>query len=238
MKELGLELYQLFAAIIEDRKQNPRDDLASVLANGVVDGQPMPPLETFGYYLITFTAGHDTTKNALAGGMRALVDNPDQLERVKRDPALVSGLVEEVVRWASPVNYMRRTAARDTTLRGQKIRAGRSPRALLRLGESRRGRSSTNRSGSGSIAIRTAISASGCGEHFCLGSHLARRSPARPLRRAGVAPRVGRTCRRARMDQVELRRRAEAPADPLPHRARRVIARARNREETWLLATP
>ena len=62
IRELGLELYQLFAGIIEDRRKNPRDDLATVLANGKVDGAPMGPLETFGYYLITFSAGHDTTR--------------------------------------------------------------------------------------------------------------------------------------------------------------------------------
>jgi len=175
MKELGLELYQLFAGIIEDRKRNPRNDLASVLANGMVDGKPMPPLETFGYYLITFTAGHDTTKNALAGGMRALVDNPDQLERVKRDPELVSGLVEEVVRWASPVNYMRRTAARDTTLRGQKIRAG--DHLGLFYASANRDESifdepfrfRVDRDPNRHLGF-------GVGEHFCLGSHLARRS--------------------------------------------------------------
>ena len=77
--ELGLELYQLFDEIIEDRRANPRDDLASVLANGKVDGEPMGPMETFGYYLIIFTAGHDTTKNALVGGMRALLEHPERV---------------------------------------------------------------------------------------------------------------------------------------------------------------
>lgn len=73
--KLGLELYQMFQPIIEDRRAHPKDDLATLLANGTVNGEPMGPMETLGYYLITFTAGHDTTKNALVGGMRALVEN-------------------------------------------------------------------------------------------------------------------------------------------------------------------
>ena len=67
--------------IIEDRRKRPRDDLATVLANGAVDGAPMGPLETFGYYLIIFTAGHDTTKNALAGGMHAAAPEPGASSR-------------------------------------------------------------------------------------------------------------------------------------------------------------
>src|SRR5262249_58757715 len=116
-----LDLSQLFSCPTEARRKNPRDDLATVLAHGQVDGQPVGPLETFGYYLITFTAGHDTTKNALAGGMNALIENPGELARLRRDPGLVPHAVEEVVRWATPVNYMKRTLAHDVEFRGQKL---------------------------------------------------------------------------------------------------------------------
>src|SRR5262249_42793529 len=122
--ELGMELFQLLNGIIEDRRANPRDDLATVLANGQVNGTLMGPMETFGYYLITFTAGHDTTKNALAGGIRAFAENPEQFAALQRRPELVASAVEEVVRWTTPVNYMRRTAARDVELRGRKLRDG------------------------------------------------------------------------------------------------------------------
>jgi len=175
IRELGLEVFQLFSAIVEDRKKNPRDDLASVLANGQVNGQPMGPLETFGYYLITFTAGHDTTKNALVGGMHALLQNPDELAKLRRDPKLVNSTVEEVVRWASPVNYMRRTAARDTELGGKRIREG--DHLILFYASANRDEAvfddpflfRVDRDPNPHLGF-------GHGEHFCLGSHLARRS--------------------------------------------------------------
>ena len=69
VQALAMEFMALFNEIIEDRRANPRDDLASVLANGRVKGEPMGTMETLGYFLITFTAGHDTTKNALTGGL-------------------------------------------------------------------------------------------------------------------------------------------------------------------------
>ncbi|MDH3214496.1 MAG: cytochrome P450 [Myxococcales bacterium] len=175
MRELGMELYQLFSKIIEDRRANPRDDLASVLANGRVDGALMGPLETFGYFLITFTAGHDTTKNAIAGGMRALAENPDELEKLRRAPELVPAAVEEIVRWATPVNYMKRTAARDVELRGEKIREGDD--LVLFYASANRDedvfddpfRFCVDRHPNPHLGF-------GIGEHFCLGAHLARRS--------------------------------------------------------------
>ena len=175
VQELGLELYQLFARIIEDRRKHPRDDLASVLANGEVDGQPMGPMETFGYYLIVFTAGHDTTKNAIAGGMRALIEHPEELAKLRRDPDLVASAVEEIVRWTSPVNYMKRTASRDAELRGQKVREG--DELVLFYASANRDEEVFE----DPFAFRVDRQPNphlgfGIGEHFCLGSHLARRS--------------------------------------------------------------
>jgi len=172
---LGLELFQLFNEVITDRRASPRDDLATLLATAQVDGEPMGPMDTFGYYLIVFTAGHDTTKNSIAGGMRAFAENPDQLELLHRRPELVPSAVEEVVRWATPVNYMRRTAARDVELRGQKIREG--DHLVLFYASANRDedvyedpfRFRIDRDPNHHLGF-------GIGEHFCLGSHLARRS--------------------------------------------------------------
>ena len=174
-------MYQLFDGIIQDRRANPRDDLASVLANATIDGEPMGPMETFGYYLITFTAGHDTTKNAIAGGMKALIDNPGELQKLRANPELVPSAVEEIVRWTSPVNVMKRTAARDIEVAGQQIREGDA--LVLFYASANRDESvfedpfefRVDRTPNRHIAF-------GYGEHYCMGTHLARRSQCALLR--------------------------------------------------------
>jgi len=179
--KLGLELYQLFEPIIADRRENPRDDLATILANGRIDGADMGPMETLGYYLITFTAGHDTTKNAIAGGMHQLAENPDEFRKLRENPDLVEHAVEEVVRWTSPVNYMRRTASCDTEVGGQAISAG-DPLILFYASGNRDDavfdapfEFRVDRTPNRHIGF-------GHGEHFCLGAHLARRSQRALLR--------------------------------------------------------
>ncbi len=173
--ELGVELFQFFGKIIEDRRQNPQDDLATVLANGQVHGETMGPMETFGYYLITFTAGHDTTKNAIAGGVRALVEHPDELARVQVDPGHVNALFEEIVRWTTPVNYMKRTAARDMDFRGQKIREG-DPLVLFYASANRDEDVYADPFTFRADRTPNPHLGFGIGEHFCLGANLARRS--------------------------------------------------------------
>ncbi|MDZ7676703.1 MAG: cytochrome P450 [Acidimicrobiales bacterium] len=176
MRDLAMEAFEMFDAVIEDRRACPRHDLATVLATGTVDGEPMGVRETLGYYLIVFSAGHDTTKNALVGGMHAFVEHPEELVKLRADPALVDKAVEEVTRWTSPVNYMKRTAAVDTEIRGQRIAAGdalalfygsanRDEDAFEDPSEFRIDRQSTSRN----LGF-------GIGEHFCLGANLARRS--------------------------------------------------------------
>jgi cytochrome P450 len=175
MLALGLELYQLFDKIIQDRRANPRDDLASLLANGTIDGEPMGMMETVGYYPITFSAGHDTTKNALVGGMRAFLEHPDQFEKLKRHPELVDSAVEEVVRWTSPVNHMKRTLTEDYELRGQRLAAG--DRVVMFYASANRDEEifedpftfRIDRHPNRHLGF-------GIGEHFCLGANLARRS--------------------------------------------------------------
>jgi len=175
LMELGLELAQFFGGIIEDRRANPRDDLATVLATGRIGGEPMSPMDTLGYFLITFTAGHDTTKNALAGGMRALVEHPGELAKLRRDPDLVPSAVEEIVRWTSPVNFMKRTAARDVELRGKKIRAGDA--LVMFYASANRDEDVFEDPFSFRVDRRPNPHLGfGIGEHFCLGAHLARRS--------------------------------------------------------------
>jgi cytochrome P450 len=173
--KLGMEFFDYFSKIIADRRANPRDDLASVLANASVDGAPMGPVETLGYYLIVFTAGHDTTRNAISGGMLALLENEGELARLRRDPSLAASAVEEIVRWTTPVNYMKRTAARDVELRGRRISAG--DELMLCYASANRDEEVFDEP----FSFRIDRSPNrhlgfGIGEHFCLGAHLARRS--------------------------------------------------------------
>ncbi|MEE8165200.1 MAG: cytochrome P450 [Myxococcota bacterium] len=177
----GLELFQLFNSIIEDRRANPKDDLATVLAKAEIDGKPMGPMETFGYYLIVFTAGHDTTKNALAGGLRALVEHPEEFEKLRRDPSLIPKAVEEIIRWTSPVNYMKRTIQRDVEIRGQQLKAG-EHLALFYASANRDEDVFENPFEFHVDRIPNRHLGFGIGEHFCLGANFARRSQMAILR--------------------------------------------------------
>ena len=167
------EFMGFFQKIIADRRANPRDDLATVLANATLDGEPMGTLETLGYYTIVLTAGHETTRNALSGGMLALIEHPDELAKLRRDPALCSVAADEIVRWTTPVNHFVRTAACDYELRGSKIREGES--LCLFYASANRDEEifddpfqfRVDRSPNPHMGF-------GIGEHFCLGASLAR----------------------------------------------------------------
>ena len=113
-----------FAALAQDRRANPTDDVASVIANALVDGKPLPPRDMAGYYIIVATAGHDTTSASTAGAMQALAQDPEQWARVRADRSLLPGIVEEAIRWTSPVQHFMRTAAEDVEVGGQLIRKG------------------------------------------------------------------------------------------------------------------
>lgn len=119
-----IDFMTYFNAMTEERRRNPRNDLASVIANGAVDGQPLGQLEAMSYYIIAATAGHDTTSNTTAGAMWALAERPDQVRKAKADPSLIPSLVEESIRWESTVKHFMRSATADTELSGQKIAKG------------------------------------------------------------------------------------------------------------------
>lgn len=115
---------EYFAGIARDRRANPTGDVASVIANATVDGEPLPERDMAGYYIIVATAGHDTTSASTAGAMQALAKDPEQWARVKADRSLLPGIVEEAIRWTTPVQHSMRTAAEDVELVGQQIRKG------------------------------------------------------------------------------------------------------------------
>lgn len=119
-----VEMFNYFKPIIEDRRNNPRDDIASVIANATIDGAALAERDVFGYFLILATAGHDTTSYSLAGGLLALLQNPEQFALLRADPALVPSAVEEMLRWAAPVRHFCRTATEDYEIAGKKLRQG------------------------------------------------------------------------------------------------------------------
>ncbi|WP_448503805.1 cytochrome P450 [Mycolicibacterium thermoresistibile] len=120
------DFFEYFGRLTASRRANPTDDLASAIANGRVDGEPLSDVDCLSYYVIIATAGHDTTSHAISGGLRALIENPDQLARLQADPDLMGTAVEEIIRWTTPVKEFMRTAAADTEVRGVPIREGES----------------------------------------------------------------------------------------------------------------
>jgi cytochrome P450 len=115
-----------FVALTASRRQKPTEDLASAIANGRIDGESLSDVDTASYYVIIASAGHDTTKHALSGGMRALIENPSELSRLKQDLTLMPTAVEEMIRWTTPVKEFMRTATADTLVRGVDIAEGES----------------------------------------------------------------------------------------------------------------
>jgi cytochrome P450 len=113
-----------FRAITEDRRRQPRDDLATVIANARINGDYLPEHDATSYYIIVATAGHDTTSSSTAGAIWALAENPEQLAMVKANPELIPGLVDEAIRWMTPVKHFMRSATADTELGGRQIRKG------------------------------------------------------------------------------------------------------------------
>jgi cytochrome P450 len=113
-----------FDGVSEDRRKNPTDDVASLIANSQIDGRPIEHYEASSYYIALASAGHDTTSATAAGGILALIENPDEWRKLKANPELVSSAVDEMVRWVSPVKHFFRTATEDYMLRGKQIKAG------------------------------------------------------------------------------------------------------------------
>jgi len=122
--QLAQIFFQYFGRVLADRRANPRDDVASVIANGTIDGAPIPEREALSYYVITATAGHDTTSSTAAGGFEMLARYPAQLAMLQADPSLVPAFVEEAIRWVTPVKHFMRTATEDTEVGGRTIRKG------------------------------------------------------------------------------------------------------------------
>ena len=124
INEVVTEFFGYFTALTEDRRACPRNDLSTTIAKGEIDGEPLGPVEAMSYYVLVATAGHDTTSASTASGGWALAERPELLAQVKADPALIPGLVEESVRWETPVKHFMRSPTEDTVFQGQKMSKG------------------------------------------------------------------------------------------------------------------
>ncbi len=173
---------QVYAA----KRSAPADDLASMLANGFIDDQPIDEIDFFLWFLLLVDAGGDTTRNLVGGGFHALFQHPDQLAALTAGAgspsaasaagagSLLGPAIEELLRWVSPVIYMRRTATVDTRLGSREIAAG--DKVVMYYGSANRDpdcvvepdRLDLTRSKNPHVAF------GGGGPHFCLGAHLAR----------------------------------------------------------------
>ncbi len=168
------EMAMYFHGITMDRRAHPTTDIASTVANGTIDGQPLGDLETAGYYSIIATAGHDTTSSSVAGGLEALIRNPEQMQALKDDPEKIPGAVNEIIRWVTPVRHFMRQAQGDYRLGDVDLRAG--DWLLMSYLSANRDDAVFDDPMRFDIARANADQhlAFGIGVHFCLGAHLAR----------------------------------------------------------------
>ncbi len=168
-------MFEYSQEVWASKREKPTDDLASMLAHAALDDEELDAIDFFLWFLLLIDAGGDTTRNLVGGGMWALFERPDALEWLAEKPEeRLSSAIEELLRWVSPVIYMRRTATRDVELHSQPIAArdkvivyygaaNRDPRAFDRPDEL-----DLSRSPNPHVAF------GGGGPHFCLGAHLAR----------------------------------------------------------------
>ncbi len=155
------------------RAEPPRDDLTSMLLDNEFGGQPMSDADFASFFVQLVTAGNDTTQTMLSSGLLALLQHPDQLAALRADHSLIPGAVEEILRWANPLHYFRRTATADTELHGVPIAKG--DKVAMYYTSANRDESvfadpqafDITRSPNPHLSF-------GNGAHFCLGAHLAR----------------------------------------------------------------
>jgi cytochrome P450 len=169
------KMFEYGSALIAEKRARPADDLASKLLAAEVDGRRLEDPEFLLFFLLLVDAGGDTTRNLLAGGLLALMDNPDQLAWLKADlDARLPAAREELLRWTSPVIYMRRTARRDAELAGAQIREG--DKVVMYFGAANRDPGHFTAPDTLDLArdMEAGHLAFGAGPHVCLGQHIAR----------------------------------------------------------------
>ncbi|ART70040.1 cytochrome P450 [Mycobacterium dioxanotrophicus] len=171
--EVMEDFLNYFATLTASRREKPTGDIASAIANGRIDGEPLSDMDTASYYVLVAAAGHDTTKDAISGGLRALIENPSELQRLTQNLTLMPTAVEEMIRWSTPVKEFMRTATADTVVRGVDINEGDAVYLAYVSGNrdeevfDRPFRFDVGRNPNRHLSF-------GQGVHFCLGAALAR----------------------------------------------------------------
>ncbi len=171
--QAAAEMYAYAGDLADSRRKQPRDDIATQLLQPDDTGQELTTLEFNFFFLLLTVAGNETTRNAASGGMLAFFDHPEQWQRLVANPTLAASAAEEVVRWVSPANLIRRTAIRDTDLSGQPIAEG--DKVVAFLTSANRDEDVFGRAQEFDIGRdpNPHVGFSGGGPHYCLGRHLA-----------------------------------------------------------------
>jgi cytochrome P450 len=176
VEEAGSRMYGYGQQLIASKRAEPTDDMLSVVANAMVDDADAPylsDLELYLFFSLLFSAGAETTRNAVAGGLLALANHPEQLRALRADLDALPTAIEETVRWTSPSPSKRRTATRDVTLGGQSIEAGQ--KIQIWEGSANRDANVFERADNFDIARKPNPHLGfGQGVHYCLGANLAR----------------------------------------------------------------
>jgi cytochrome P450 len=172
--EAAARLLSFLSSLTDDRRATPTGDLASVIANSVVNGQLIGDAEAVNYYGIIATAGHDTTSSTMGGGLEALIQHPEALRDLQNDPSLIKNAVEEMLRWTAPAKGFTRLATQEFDIRDVTIKAG--DRVLLSWPSANRDEDVFDDPFTFDIRRPNANRhiAFGFGKHFCLGAELAR----------------------------------------------------------------
>lgn len=179
VEEAGSRMYDYGRQLIASKRENPTDDMLSVVANAMLDdseghdASALSDLELYLFFSLLFSAGAETTRNAVAGGLLALADHPSQLRSLRDDLSALPTAVEEMVRWTSPSPSKRRTATRDVTLGGQPIEAGQ--KIQIWEGSANRDAGVFDHADAFDITRKPNPHLGfGQGVHYCLGANLAR----------------------------------------------------------------
>ena len=173
-----MEMFFLAQELAEQHRTNPQDDIVNVLLNGTVEDEPLTDEEFCHFFLLLIVAGNETTRTVTAQGMRLLMEHPDQYRQLLENPDLLEGAIEEFLRFNPAVIAFRRTAMEDVELGGQQIRKGDKIQLYYAAASSDEAvfedADTFDITRAQREDVRNKHRAFGIGEHFCMGSHLAR----------------------------------------------------------------